>query len=119
MRLLIRCRWRRLRLRPDAASALILILTTTRRAIRFLIRPLVERREKVQKRTGLMRIFRRERERSVEGDVTLFVYGWYSVAPGPLSWSFSSTRSALDAVQKMKNAVGWCIVAGKGHPSVE
>jgi hypothetical protein len=53
------------------------------------------------------------------GDVTLFVYGWHSVAPGPLSWSFPSIRAALDAVQKMKNAIGWCIVAGKGHPSVE
>lgn len=44
--------------------------------------------------------------------VTLFVYGWDNVEPGPLSWVFPSLRAALDAVQKMRNAIGWCVVSG-------
>lgn len=56
---------------------------------------------------------------SAIGDVTLFVYGWHSVAPGPLSWAFPNVRAALDAVQRMKNAIGWSIVAGKGHASID
>jgi hypothetical protein len=49
--------------------------------------------------------------------VTLFVYGWDNVQPGPLSWAFPSPRSALLAVRTMRNAVEWCIVAGS-QPSV-
>lgn len=56
---------------------------------------------------------------AVEGDVTLFVYAWHSVAPGPLSWAFPNVRAALDAVGRMKNAVGWSIVAGKELGSIE
>lgn len=44
--------------------------------------------------------------------VTLFVYGWENVEPGPLSWAFPSLRAALDAVRAMRNAVEWCIVSG-------
>jgi len=45
-------------------------------------------------------------------EVTLFVFGWHSVEPGSLSWVFPSLRAALDAVQRMKNAIAWCIVQG-------
>jgi hypothetical protein len=51
--------------------------------------------------------------------VTLFVYGWESVEPGPLSWAFPSLRAALDAVKTMRNAVEWCIVAGSEWVSVD
>jgi hypothetical protein len=51
--------------------------------------------------------------------VTLFVYGWESVEPGPLSWAFPSLRAALDAVKTMRNAVEWCIVAGGEWVSVD
>lgn len=44
--------------------------------------------------------------------VTLYVYGWENVQPGPLSWAFPSLRAALDAVRTMRNAVRWCIVGG-------
>jgi hypothetical protein len=44
--------------------------------------------------------------------VTLFVYGWENVEPGPLSWVFPSLRAALDAVKTMRNAIEWCIVSG-------
>lgn len=47
-------------------------------------------------------------------EVTLFVHGWYNVEPGLLSWTFPSLRSALDAVRRMKNAIGWCVVSGTG-----
>lgn len=47
-------------------------------------------------------------------EVTLFVHGWHNVEPGLLSWTFSDLRSALDAVQRMKNAIAWCIVSGSG-----
>ena len=46
--------------------------------------------------------------------VTLFVHGWHNVEPGLLSWTFPSLRAALDAVQRMKNAIGWCVVSGTG-----
>jgi len=49
---------------------------------------------------------------AVSQAVTLYVYGWENVQPGPLSWAFPSLRSALDAVRTMRNAVAWCIVAG-------
>jgi hypothetical protein len=57
-----------------------------------------------------------ERPRSVPTvrEVTLFVHGWHQVEPGLLSWTFSDLRSALDAVQRMKNAIAWCIVSGTG-----
>lgn len=51
--------------------------------------------------------------------VTLFVYGWESVEPGPLSWAFPSLRAALDAVKTMRNAVEWCIVAGSEWVSID
>ena len=51
--------------------------------------------------------------------VTLFVYGWESGEPGPLSWAFPSLRAALDAVKTMRNAVEWCIVAGSEWVSVD
>lgn len=51
--------------------------------------------------------------------VTLFVYGWDNVEPGPLSWPFPSLRSALDAVRTMRNAVEWCIVAGVEWTDIE
>jgi hypothetical protein len=51
--------------------------------------------------------------------VTLFVYGWESVEPGPLSWAFPSLRAALDAVKTMRNAVEWCIVAGSEWATVD
>jgi hypothetical protein len=51
--------------------------------------------------------------------VTLFVYGWYSVEPGPLSWVFPSVRAALDAVRTMRNAVQWCICSGRDWTDVD
>jgi hypothetical protein len=51
--------------------------------------------------------------------VTLYVYGWENVEPGPLSWAFPSLRSALDAVKTMRNAVEWCIVAGHEWASID
>jgi len=45
-------------------------------------------------------------------EVTLFVHRWHNVEPGLLSWTFPSLRAALDAVKRMKNAIGWCIVSG-------
>ena len=51
--------------------------------------------------------------------VTLFVYGWENVEPGPLSWAFPSLRTALDAVKTMRNAVEWCIVAGHEWSSID
>ena len=51
--------------------------------------------------------------------VTLFVYGWESVEPGPLSWAFPSLRAALDAVRTMRNAVEWAVVSGSEWASIE
>jgi hypothetical protein len=51
--------------------------------------------------------------------VTLIVTGWHNVEPGPLAWAFPSMRAALDAVQKMKNAIEWSIVLGKDYESVD
>ena len=53
-------------------------------------------------------------KRGTAGEVTLFVHGWHNVEPGLLSWTFPSLRAALDAVQRMKNAIGWCVVSGTG-----
>ncbi len=52
-------------------------------------------------------------------EVTLFVHQWHNVEPGLLSWTFPSLRAALDAVQRMKNAIGWCVVSGTGFPDLE
>ena len=51
--------------------------------------------------------------------VTLFVYGWESVEPGPLSWAFPSLRAALDAVRTMRNAVEWAVVSGSEWASID
>lgn len=51
--------------------------------------------------------------------VTLFVHDWHNVEPGLLSWTFPSLRSALDAVQRMKNAIGWCVVSGTGWTDLD
>jgi len=53
------------------------------------------------------------------GGVTLFVYGWHNVQPGPLWWVFPSLRAALDAVRAMRNAVKWCVVAGEEFIGLE
>lgn len=52
-------------------------------------------------------------------EVTLFVHGWSQVEPGLLSWTFQDLRSALDAVQRMKNAIAWCIVSGTGWEDLD
>src|SRR5207237_418674 len=52
-------------------------------------------------------------------EVTLFVYGWENVEPGPLSWAFPSLRAALDAVRTLRNAVEWCVVSGHEWTSVD
>jgi hypothetical protein len=46
-------------------------------------------------------------------EVSLIVYGWHNVEPGPLSWVFPSVRAALSAAKAMRNAVRWAIVAGR------
>jgi hypothetical protein len=51
--------------------------------------------------------------------VTLFVFGWHQVEPGPLSWPFPSLRTALDAARTMRNAAQWCICSGDSWPSME
>lgn len=58
-------------------------------------------------------------EKATRCEVTLFVHGWHNVEPGLLSWTFPSLRAALDAVQRMKNAVGWCVVSGTGWADLE
>lgn len=54
-----------------------------------------------------------------EPSVTLIVTGWHNVQPGPLAWAFPSMRAALDAVQKMKNAIEWSIVLGRDYATVD
>jgi hypothetical protein len=51
--------------------------------------------------------------------VTLFVYGWENVEPGPLSWVFPSLRAALEAVRTMRNAIGWSICSGTEWADVD
>lgn len=46
-------------------------------------------------------------------EVTLVVYGWDNVDPGPLSWVFPSLTAALNAARAMRNAVQWVVVRGK------
>lgn len=61
-------------------------------------------------------VARRDREEptdDVDTTVTLHVYGWHNVQPGPLAWTFPTLRAALSAVRTMKNAVQWSIVAGR------
>jgi len=60
-----------------------------------------------------------ERVNPLTREVTLFVHRWHNVEPGLLSWTFPSLRSALDAVQRMKNAIGWCIVSGTGWADLD
>ena len=65
--------------------------------------------------TNLMRMTTRKRVARLPQDaepVTLVVYGWSSVEPGTLSWTFPSLRAALDAAHAMKNATQWAVVAG-------
>jgi len=50
--------------------------------------------------------------------VTLVVYGWHSVDPGPLSWVFPSFDAAISAVRAMRNAVKWAILAGERETSI-
>jgi hypothetical protein len=50
-------------------------------------------------------------------EVSLIVYGWHNVQPGPLSWVFPSVRAALVAAKAMRNAVRWAIVAGRHSAS--
>jgi hypothetical protein len=70
-------------------------------------------------------VFARRREKLEPVDlaavetVTLFVFGWHNVEPGPLSWVFPSLRAALAAVRTMRNAAQWCIARGTGHTSIE
>lgn len=58
-------------------------------------------------------------EPAPDPSVTLIVTGWHNVEPGPLAWPFPSMRSALEAVQKMKNAIEWSIVLGRDYASVD
>jgi hypothetical protein len=51
--------------------------------------------------------------------VTLFIYGWENVEPGPLSWVFPSLRAALEAVRTLRNANGWSICAGSNWDDIE
>ena len=55
---------------------------------------------------------RAERAQSYGEQVTLVVYGWSSVEPGTLSWTFPSLRAALDAAHTMTNATQWAVVTG-------
>lgn len=59
------------------------------------------------------------RAAAVSTEVTLFVHRWHQVEPGLLSWTFPSLRAALDAVQRMKNAIGWCVVSGSGWQDLD
>lgn len=52
-------------------------------------------------------------------EVTLFVHQWHNVEPGLLSWTFPNLRAALDSVQRMKNAIGWCVVSGTGWTDLD
>lgn len=46
-------------------------------------------------------------------NVTLVVYGWHNVQPGPMSWAFPSVRQAISAAKAMRNAISWAIVLGQ------
>lgn len=50
---------------------------------------------------------------TLSSEVTLVVYGWENVQPGTLAWVFPSLKSAIAAVNAMRNAVRWVIVAGQ------
>jgi hypothetical protein len=54
-----------------------------------------------------------EQPRLVADEVTLVVYGWHNVDPGPLSWVFPSLTAALNAARAMRNAVKWVVVRGQ------
>lgn len=64
-------------------------------------------------------ICRRETVEEKPAPVTLFVFGWHNVEPGPLSWPFPSLKTAVDAVRTMRNAAQWCIVSGNDWPSMD
>lgn len=64
-------------------------------------------------------VCRRSSPPAPENAVTLFVFGWHNVEPGPLSWPFPSLRTALDAVRTMRNAAQWCICSGNTWTSLE
>lgn len=49
--------------------------------------------------------------------VTLCVFGWQNVQPGPLSWVFPSVGAAVVAAQAMRNAIDWIVVDGPHAPS--
>ncbi len=61
-------------------------------------------------RTSFRRFRTRMRKASA---VTLVIYGWHESQPGTLAWVFPSLRAALQAVQVMRNAIGWLIVKGR------
>ncbi len=63
-------------------------------------------------------ILPRDAEAPAAEPVTLFVYGWSSVQPGVLSWTFPSLGAAVSAARKMRNAQKWAIVRGGGYASV-
>jgi hypothetical protein len=70
-------------------------------------------------RPGTGELEPKPRRNQVAREVTLFVHGWHQVEPGLLSWTFPSLRAALDAVQRMKNAIGWCVVSGTGWADLD
>ena len=51
------------------------------------------------------------------GRVTLCIYGWQNVQPGPLSWVFPSVSAAVTAAQAMRNATDWIVLEGQHSPS--
>ena len=72
-----------------------------------------------QKTNGETTLAAFARASSISTEVTLFVHRWHQVEPGLLSWTFPSLRAALDAVQRMKNAIGWCVVSGSGWDDLD
>lgn len=49
----------------------------------------------------------------VTQNVTLIVYGWHNVQPGPMSWVFPNVRQAIAAAKAMRNAISWAILRGE------
>jgi len=87
------------------------------------IQPLIQDSEPLENSDVFLCPRKAEAREASQGErdegVMLFVYGWNDVEPGPLSWAFPSLKTALDAVRKMKNAIGWSIVAGHEFTTVE
>jgi hypothetical protein len=73
----------------------------------------------VSRRKRAPQVTRADVDAEAVHSVTLFVFGWHIVEPGPLSWAFPSLRAALDAVRTMRNAAQWCIVRGVEWSSIE